>query len=177
VAEPPEPGQVITFYSYKGGTGRSMALANVACLLARGSLRGEGPLDPQVEPPSGPTSVLAMDWDLEAPGLHRYLESLLPRLPGNLDDHPGLIDLLIELDESRRRQRPVGHEPDEEPAQGLLDSIELDRFVLETTIPGLSFMKAGRFDDGYATRVSTFDWEGLYKGSSAASVGRSGSFG
>ena len=28
------PGQIITFYSYKGGTGRSMALANVAWILA-----------------------------------------------------------------------------------------------------------------------------------------------
>lgn len=27
--------EVITFYSYKGGTGRSMALANVACLLGQ----------------------------------------------------------------------------------------------------------------------------------------------
>lgn len=28
-------GEVTTFYSYKGGTGRSMALANVACILAK----------------------------------------------------------------------------------------------------------------------------------------------
>ena len=28
-------GQVISFYSYKGGVGRSMALANVATLLAQ----------------------------------------------------------------------------------------------------------------------------------------------
>ena len=31
---PKEIGKVITFYSYKGGTGRSMGLANVAWLLA-----------------------------------------------------------------------------------------------------------------------------------------------
>jgi MinD-like ATPase involved in chromosome partitioning or flagellar assembly len=28
-------GQLITFYSYKGGTGRTMALVNVACLMAK----------------------------------------------------------------------------------------------------------------------------------------------
>ena len=56
MAEPREPGKVATFYSYKGGTGRSMALANVACLLAKGS----------AEP------VLMIDWDLEAPGLHHF---------------------------------------------------------------------------------------------------------
>ena len=46
---------IITFYSYKGGVGRTMALANVAVLLAQRGLH-----------------VLAVDWDLEAPGLERY---------------------------------------------------------------------------------------------------------
>jgi NUBPL iron-transfer P-loop NTPase len=52
--------EVITFYSYKGGTGRSMLLANVAWLLA-----------------STGCKVLLMDWDLEAPGLHRYFKPFL----------------------------------------------------------------------------------------------------
>jgi MinD-like ATPase involved in chromosome partitioning or flagellar assembly len=47
--------QIVTFYSYKGGVGRSMALANIAVLLARRPLR-----------------VLVVDWDLEAPGLERF---------------------------------------------------------------------------------------------------------
>src|SRR3954453_14885580 len=77
-------GQVITFYSYKGGTGRSMALANVACLLAsRAVLDGAKP-------------VLAIDWDLEAPGLDRYLERLMSA-PAR--DHPGLIDLFTDVRE------------------------------------------------------------------------------
>ena len=42
---------IVTFYSYKGGVGRSMALANVAVLLARRGLK-----------------VLAVDWDLESAG-------------------------------------------------------------------------------------------------------------
>src|SRR5215218_3865632 len=48
---------IITFYSFKGGVGRTMALANVACSIASKSRR-----------------VLVVDWDLEAPGLHRYFE-------------------------------------------------------------------------------------------------------
>ena len=32
-------GQVVTFYSYKGGTGRTMALANVAWILASNGYR------------------------------------------------------------------------------------------------------------------------------------------
>ncbi|MGH8772304.1 MAG: hypothetical protein ACREV2_14180, partial [Burkholderiales bacterium] len=53
--------EVITFYSYKGGTGRTMALANIACLFAREGTAG--------------LRVLAIDWDLEAPGLHYYLRA------------------------------------------------------------------------------------------------------
>lgn len=52
---PSRRGRIVTFYSYKGGVGRSMALANVAVFLARKNLR-----------------VLCIDWDLEAPGLDRY---------------------------------------------------------------------------------------------------------
>jgi len=49
------PGTVITFYSYKGGVGRSFALANVAVILAQWGAR-----------------VLVVDWDIEAPGLSHY---------------------------------------------------------------------------------------------------------
>ena len=59
-------GQIITFYSYKGGTGCTMALANLACLLVR-----PDPALRQATPPR----VLAIDWDFEAPGLHRYLQT------------------------------------------------------------------------------------------------------
>lgn len=45
--------QTITFYSYKGGVGRSLAVANVAKYLARFGQK-----------------VFAADFDFEAPGLH-----------------------------------------------------------------------------------------------------------
>jgi MinD-like ATPase involved in chromosome partitioning or flagellar assembly len=75
---PPERaarGRVITFYSYKGGTGRSMALANVAWMLA---LNGE--------------RVLVIDWDLEAPGLHRYFHPFLK--DKELIETQGLLDFV-----------------------------------------------------------------------------------
>ncbi len=46
---------IYTFYSYKGGVGRTMALANVAELFLRQGRR-----------------VLMIDWDLEAPGLEQF---------------------------------------------------------------------------------------------------------
>src|SRR4051794_39095955 len=52
---PPSQPMIYTFYSYKGGVGRTMALANVAEVFYRAGLR-----------------VLMVDWDLESPGLERY---------------------------------------------------------------------------------------------------------
>ena len=47
----------VTFYSYKGGVGRSLALANTAALLVKRGRR-----------------VLLIDFDLEAPGLDSFAE-------------------------------------------------------------------------------------------------------
>lgn len=71
----PEPTRtLVTFYSYKGGVGRSLALANVAWRLAdRHGLR-----------------VLVVDWDLEAPGLHHYFKIQTE----DLRSRPGVIDFL-----------------------------------------------------------------------------------
>ena len=63
-------GQVVTCYSYKGGVGRSFALANIAVILAQWNLR-----------------VLCVDWDLEAPGLDYYFGV-------NDLDRPGLLELV-----------------------------------------------------------------------------------
>src|SRR3712207_6018804 len=84
-------GQVVTFYSYKGGTGRTMALANVAWILAAAGKR-----------------VLVADWDLEAPGLHRFLA---PFLAGDAaDGAPGIIDLVREYEDhvSTNAPKPEG---------------------------------------------------------------------
>ncbi|MFN7926990.1 MAG: TIR domain-containing protein [Blastocatellia bacterium] len=66
-------GSVVTFYSYKGGVGRTLALANVGALLCRWGYK-----------------VLCVDWDLEAPGLHLYYE----RWSQEPSQHQGLVDLI-----------------------------------------------------------------------------------
>jgi MinD-like ATPase involved in chromosome partitioning or flagellar assembly len=60
---------VITFYSFKGGVGRTLALANVALELARTGRR-----------------VLLVDFDLEAPGLDTF-DVLKPERPAS-----GIVD-------------------------------------------------------------------------------------
>jgi cellulose biosynthesis protein BcsQ len=65
-------GQVATFYSYKGGVGRSFLVANTAAVLARWGYR-----------------VLCIDWDLEAPGLEEYFAPWL-----GPQRRPGLVELV-----------------------------------------------------------------------------------
>jgi len=65
---------IYTFYSYKGGVGRSMALANIAELLVEAGL-----------------SVIMVDWDLEAPGLERFF----PVDTATVLEQPGLMDMLL----------------------------------------------------------------------------------
>lgn len=65
---------IVTFYSYKGGVGRSMALANIGFELSQKGLR-----------------VLMVDWDLEAPGLEKYFTSYQIDAEGF-----GLLPLLLD---------------------------------------------------------------------------------
>lgn len=60
---------VVTFYSFKGGAGRSMALMNIAVEMAMSGNR-----------------VLVVDFDLEAPGIETF------NLPRPKSETPGLVD-------------------------------------------------------------------------------------
>lgn len=150
---PEIPGQIITFYSYKGGTGRTMALVNTGCLLAQRQIEGS-------------KGVLMIDWDLEAPGLHWFLrdkfEHQFDDPDHTLDERPGLIDLFLELAKATHRFNGTDKRQTETAARALLDKVEPERFILETDIPFLHLLKAGRFDAKYSTRVTTFEWENLY---------------
>lgn len=69
---------IITFYSFRGGVGRSMAMLNVGCLLAQSGRR-----------------VLLVDFDLEAPGLTRLIDrqDILKPKP-KLTNPKGTVDIL-----------------------------------------------------------------------------------
>jgi tetratricopeptide (TPR) repeat protein len=147
-------GQIITFYSYKGGTGRTMALANLACLLVR-----QNPDTGYAPPPR----VLAIDWDFEAPGLHRYLQPYLE--PGSAKlffDTPGCLELFQHLGGERSSYNPKDFVGNRQRAKAMCDALDLDRYLLVTRFPGLSVIKAGLFDDAYPRRVSEFDWDDLF---------------
>jgi Mrp family chromosome partitioning ATPase len=76
-------GVVYTFCSFKGGVGRSMALANVAALLANWGKR-----------------VLVLDWDLEAPGIEKFFQRWAG---GSRRNTPGLVDIIISFSEGTPR--------------------------------------------------------------------------
>jgi hypothetical protein len=159
-------GQIITFYSFKGGVGRSMALANVASILAQRGKR-----------------VLALDFDFEAPGLHRYflnepdIEPSLenPRFTPERDQR-GVIDLFRELRRRLRERLPTDHAP--EAPMGERTSREIVAKLLRSsaykyrvnlrdpnkngTGAAIDFIAAGRFDRRYVERVRAFNWKRFY---------------
>jgi hypothetical protein len=79
-------GTVVTFYSYKGGVGRSFALVNVAALLGQWGFR-----------------VLCIDWDLEAPGLDDFFKPYLQE--SDSQNSGGIVELLTGF--AKTRQVPL----------------------------------------------------------------------
>jgi tetratricopeptide (TPR) repeat protein/CO dehydrogenase nickel-insertion accessory protein CooC1 len=133
-------GQIVTFYSYKGGTGRTMAVANVAWILAANGKR-----------------VLVADWDLESPGLHRFFKPFLPR--DVLDGTPGIIDLIRSYEDETAKDRG-------RPERWYEEYVKVEgAFTVEWRFPGggsLDFLSAGRQNDHYAATLSGLDWDNFY---------------
>ena len=142
------PGKIVTFYSYKGGVGRSMALANVARLLAN-SLEGMS------------QRVLVIDWDLDAPGLHRFFS--LAEIRGN-GRHAGLIDYFVKLanrlDRDRRLSLRLGMLAGWKELRG---RFPLGRFLVKNVAPGIDLLRAGRLDQAYREAVVEFDWAEFFE--------------
>jgi len=150
-AQAQETGRIVTFYSYKGGTGRTMALVNVGWIMASNGKR-----------------VLLVDWDLEAPGLHRYLRPFL--LDPKLRDTDGLINMVNSFVGQVMRPGPP------EPGAGttVMSDDELRSHArlgprttgLDLRFPGggrLDFLPAGRMSPSYSADVTSFNWRAFYE--------------
>lgn len=120
-------GKVITFYSYKGGVGRTFLLANVAATLRQWG-----------------ASVLCVDWDLEAPGLHHYLK------PAGGPAEVGLLDVI----EGFQAGQPLPWR------QACVDGPALTRAAPRG---GLSLLLAGGGGPTYSRRLQAIDWAKLYE--------------
>jgi tetratricopeptide (TPR) repeat protein len=136
-------GKIITFYSYKGGVGRTMALANLAWIMA-----------------SAGRNVLVVDWDLESPGLHRYLGPFL--LDPDLVEYEGVVDMVrgyalsaqsdpaTDRTELRRQFADVGARAQrlrwQPPEWGYID-----------------FLGPGLQNDAYESAVASFSWSSFFE--------------
>jgi tetratricopeptide (TPR) repeat protein len=135
-------GEIITFFSYKGGTGRTMALANVAWILASQGKR-----------------VLVVDWDLDSPGLHRFFH---PFLNDELfSATPGVMEMLSDFaraaTQNPDRNAPGWHE---RYARVLPHAISLDWPFPDAGT--LDIISAGRQGNSYAALVAGFQWDNFY---------------
>ncbi|MGB0384097.1 MAG: KGGVGR-motif variant AAA ATPase [Ardenticatenaceae bacterium] len=137
---------IYTFYSYKGGVGRTMALANIAELFYQAGLK-----------------VLMVDWDLEAPGLERFFPTLLQ---GNILEKRGIMDMLLKYKTQMSQELP---DSEQEPISLLESPKELivDVYPDNPSQAKLSFLPSGRRSDEhfttYANAVLTFDWQDFYE--------------
>lgn len=135
-------GQVVTFYSYNGGTGRTMAIANVAWILAANGKR-----------------VLVADWDLESPGLHRFFG---PFIDGEAFAHKGgVIDLIREFEWATTKESDRRENWYEQYAR-----VRTYAFGLSWNFPSggtLDFLSAGRQNIDYAASIQGLDWDEFYE--------------
>ncbi len=116
---------VTTFYSFKGGVGRTMALVNVAVELAQRGKR-----------------VVAVDFDLEAPGLDTF------DLGRPAETSPGIVDFVETYLATDRAP-------------------EAEDFLFKSPSLGneggcLWVMPSGSHDERYANRLAALDWHDLY---------------
>jgi hypothetical protein len=188
---PAATGSVVSFYSFKGGVGRSMLLAHLAWVLASCGKR-----------------VLVVDWDLEAPGLREYFRGRRDpgdgrggNEPGDLadgidplgapDEERGVVDLvggylqvvqeMIEQEIGRELKKMRADPPcvpqdvrdrATRAAVGKLQQAGVDELtylqafvtpvdVHDSVTGSIDFMPAGKWDASYAGRMADIDWRRL----------------
>lgn len=132
----------VTFYSFKGGVGRSMTLINVAGIMA-----GRG------------FKVLAIDMDLEAPGI-----SYLMRHEADLHEghQLGIVDLLGDACERGEDADLFALAPGE-VVDRYSYAYELAPEIRKSEEGILRIMPAGRFDGKYQSRMDRLNLGKLYQ--------------
>ncbi|GAB2916802.1 tetratricopeptide repeat protein [Rheinheimera gaetbuli] len=163
-ADPNQDGEIITFYSYKGGTGRSIALANCAGLMAA--------CWPEQAKP-----MLLVDFDLEAPGLHQYLKDFLPSdaknplQQGTLELFTSLsekVELLLReaKTETNDKLRLSDQECDnliqDFDFKPYLVPVSFEKSTSASTSEKCWLIQAGMFDSEYGQKLAKMNWQQLF---------------
>lgn len=124
---------IVTFYSFKGGVGRSTALAFVANILATRGRR-----------------VVMIDFDLEAPGLSMMYPS--PSLYPSIDSATKLYGVLDYI-----YQRYLTPNEDQPTISECIRQIDIPARGELYLVP------AGEYDEGYIHRLADLDIQLLYQ--------------
>jgi MinD-like ATPase involved in chromosome partitioning or flagellar assembly len=136
---------IITFYSFKGGVGRSMAAVNVAEVFAQAGLR-----------------ALLVDFDLEAPSLDTYYPESIEAILDSL----GIVDLVHAYKRAIASPGPLYQTSDSQlPFEDIRRAIVTVRH--DPSGGCVYLMPCGRRSNDhmsrYAAAVHTLDWRDLYE--------------
>jgi tetratricopeptide (TPR) repeat protein len=128
---------IITFYSYKGGVGRTQLLSNLAAYLCYYENK----------------KILLIDWDLEAPGIDYFFNFEREKISS------GLIDLFIEYIKTVRNKKI----DNENELPSIFGRSQQYIYNLVSTEKGkIDLLPAGDYKNDYKEKVSSFDWFDFY---------------
>jgi hypothetical protein len=133
-----------------------MALANVAWILASAGKR-----------------VLTIDWDLEAPGLHRYFQPFLNDKELSGQQSQGVIEMAIDF--AARAATPTTSR-EKSDSKWYVPYADFSKWRQKLRWPSgeairlgregtgeIDFVPAGRQDSDYSKHVNEFDWRNFYE--------------
>jgi len=130
---------IITFYSYKGGVGRTQLVANIAAYLCYYKSK----------------KVLLMEWDLEAPGLHFFFNK-----KNNDIDKVGLFGLLTEYVKLTRSKGNISTKE--------LPVFSKEKHIVELAqsqrnTGRIDLIPASIYNSNYSETINDFNWYEFYE--------------
>lgn len=133
---------IFSFYSYKGGVGRSQLCANVAAYLCHKKNK----------------RVLLLDWDFEAPGLHYYFDEEYHdiKVNGSLELLEDYMAMMLTQDEVTE-----DHYQTFDPAS-FVPVLKAEGWKREEERGCVDLIPAGCYNDNYTSRINNFNWFQFY---------------
>ncbi len=129
---------IVSFYSYKGGVGRTQLLANIAAYLCFFEQK----------------RILVIDWDLEAPGIDYYLKIDRKNI------QKGLIDVFTDYTAHLLANAGKPIKSEELP---FLDQSYILNSPLSTNGGIIDYIAAGNYNNpNYYIKVEDFNWYQFY---------------
>jgi len=133
---------IVTFYSYKGGVGRTQLCANTAAYLCYYKSK----------------KILLWDWDFEAPGLHYYFGKQNEDIVNS-----GTLELFEQYARLMRSRRNV--------VSADLPRINKEEYIIrlatappkKTEAGFIDLMPAGRYTKDFSQRANEFSWFEFYE--------------